>query len=103
MNLAIPLLVLMLSHGASKATPATKARTPFKGKSGRTWFVVDSIAGASKTPIRDVFAEATGNLHVLTFALLPGGIRARMFVSPSTLTAIALSDFDVSPASAGKL
>jgi len=103
MNLAIPLLALILANGTQKASAATKARTPIKGaKSGRTWFVVDSVAGASKTPVRDVFAAATGNELVISFAVL-GGMRARLYVSPSTLAPVALNDFDVSSVQAGKL
>ncbi len=99
MNIIVPLLLLFLAKGS-----AAKPRVPVKGKvSGRTWFVVDSTAGASRTPVRDVFAAATGNELVITFAVMPGGVRARMFVSPSTLSAVALKDFDVSTIQAGKL
>ena len=96
MNLMLPLLLLLLSK-------QQKARKPFVGKSGRTWFVADSTAGASNTPVRDVFVNASGNELVLTFAVMPGGVRARMFVAPSTLAPIALTDFDVSTFKAAKL
>lgn len=99
MNLAIPLLMLFLANSSK----GSKARKPFQGKSGRTWFVVDSQAGASNTPVRDVFTAATGNELVLTFAVLPGGVRAQVFRSPSTLAAAAIADFDVSDFKAGKL
>lgn len=102
MNLALPLLVLMLSHGASRASPSTVPRTPVKGKSGRTWFTVTTTAGASRTPVVDVFANATGAELVISFAVQPGG-RSRIFVSPSTLSVVALSDFDVSQFGTGKL
>jgi hypothetical protein len=78
-------------------------RAPFVGKSGRTWFVADSTAGASNTPVRDVFASADGRDHVLTFAVMPGGIRARLFVAPSVLSPIAITDFDVSLMKVAKL
>jgi hypothetical protein len=100
MNLAIPFLLLFLSNGAR--IPELRPRTPFKGKSGRTWFVVDSTAGASSTPVRDVFANATGRELVLTFAVV-GPVRARMFVAPTPLSQVALSDFQVSTVQAGKL
>lgn len=96
MNIMLPLLILLLSKQG-------KPRKPVVGKSGRTWFVSDSTAGASNTPVRDVFVNAEGNELVLTFAVMPGGIRARMFVAPSTLAPIAISDFDVSLLKAAKL
>jgi hypothetical protein len=102
MNLMIPFLMLMLTQGTkSPASTASKPRKSFKGKSGRTWFVVDSTAGASNTPVRDVFAAATGNELVLSFAVL-SGIRASLFVAPSKLSQQAIDDFDVT-AKAGKL
>lgn len=96
-NLMIPFLMLMLSQ--QKGT----TRKPVKGASGRTWYVADSRAGASNTPVRDVFAAATGNELVITFATLAGGINARIFISPSTLSQVALADFNVSELKAGKL
>lgn len=101
-GLAIPLLMLFLAN-SQQSQPATAKRTQVKGRSGRSWFVVDSTAGASKTPVRDVFAAATGRELVISFAVLPGGVRARLFVSPSQLSTVALSDFDVSQFQAGKL
>ncbi len=98
MNLIVPLMMLFLAKSST-----VKPRKPVKGKSGRTWFVVDSTVGASRVPVRDVFAAATGNELVITFAVLSGGVRARIFVSPSSLSAVALSDFDVSTMQAGKL
>lgn len=91
------LFLLFLAKGAKSqpAASAAKSRASFKGKSGRTWFVFDGTAGASKTPVRSVFASATGPDHVLSFAVLPGGVRAWMFKAPSTLTATAMKDFDV--------
>lgn len=98
---------LFLMYVASKAKGAQRqgalARKPFTGKSGTTWFVVDATEGASKTPTRTVFATPEGNLLVLKFAVLPGGIRARMFVAPTTMAETAIRDFDVSQTKAGPL
>lgn len=93
------LMVLFLASKAGKSgfTPASTTRTAVKGKSGRTWFALDSHKSkdGALVPIRSLFATATGQDLVLSFAVMPGGVRAWTFKSPSSLTATAMADFDV--------
>lgn len=85
-------LLLLLFMAKGNETPS---RREIKGRSAHTWFVVDSKTGASNSPKREVFASATGNDLVIAFVVLPGGVRALTFRSPSSLALPAISDFDV--------
>lgn len=93
------LVLLFLASKAQKPglVPASTTRTAVKGKSGRTWFALDShkAKDGALVPIRSLFATATGQDLVLSFAVMPGGVRAWTFKSPSSLTATAMKDFDV--------
>lgn len=105
-------LLMLASKGKGTSAPRlTGPRRQVKGKSGRTWFTIESreFFGIDRTELNvtSVFASPSDQDLVIAYAQFPEAvvafpdgskqkgkkIRALFYASPSTLTKDATSDF----------